>query len=168
MLFGQLSGDIAMTPTTRLLRRATVSGTFASLVSTLALLYGGVRDCRSALAPVNAVSHWIWKDKAIRQHRPSMRYSAAGYFIHHAASIFWALAYEALLLSRAPKPVRKEIAASAAAVAALACVVDLRCTPERLTPGFERRLGTTSLTTVYAAFAIGLALHSLLSARDRR
>jgi len=156
-----------MKPTTSLLRRAAVSGTFASLASTLALLYSGVRDCRSALAPVNAVSHWIWKDKAIRQQRPSMRYSAAGYLIHHAASVFWAVAYEAVLLARAPKPIRAEIAASAAAVAALACVVDLRCTPERLTPGFERRLETNSLAAVYTAFAIGLALHSLLSARDR-
>jgi hypothetical protein len=96
-----------------------------------------------------------------------MRYSAAGYLIHHAASVFWAVAYEAVLLARAPKPIRAEIAASAAAVAALACVVDLRCTPERLTPGFERRLENNSLAAVYTAFAIGLALHSLLSARDR-
>lgn len=157
-----------MKPTTSLLKRATLSGTFASLASTLALLYGGVRDCRSAIAPVNAVSHWIWKDKAIRQQRPSMRYSAAGYLIHHAASIFWALTYERLLTSRAPEPVRTEIAVSAVTVAAVACVVDLRCTPERLTPGFERRLENKSLVIVYTAFAIGLALHSLLSARDRR
>lgn len=157
-----------MKSTTSLLTRATLSGTFASLASTLALLYGGVRDCRSAIAPVNAVSHWIWKDKAIHQQRPSMRYSAAGYLIHHAASIFWALTYERLLTARAPEPVRTEIAISAVTVAAVACVVDLRCTPERLTPGFERRLENKSLATVYTAFAIGLALHSLLRAQDRR
>ena len=156
-----------MKPPTTLLRRAALSGTFASLASTLALLFSGVRDCRSAIAPVNAVSHWIWKDKALRQQKPSLRYSAAGYLIHHAASIFWALTYERLLTSRAPEPVRTEIAVSAATIAAVACVVDLRCTPERLTPGFERRLENKSLFVVYTDFAVGLALHSLLRARDR-
>jgi hypothetical protein len=57
--------------------------------------------------------------------------------------------------------------ASAATVAAVACAVDMRCTPERLTPGFERRLSKQSLLVVYAAFGIGLVLHTVLSTRIR-
>jgi hypothetical protein len=124
-----------------------------------------VRDCRSAIAPVNAVSHWIWKDKAIHQHKASLRYSVVGYAIHHAASIFWAIAFEQLATRHKHNPMPGRTIGNAAAVAALACVVDLRCTPERLTPGFERRLSNRSLAAVYVAFAVGLALHDLYSAR---
>ncbi len=149
----------------RTLRNAIVSGSFASVTSTLALLLVGVRDCRSAIAPINAVSHWIWKDKAIHQAEPSLRYSVVGYAIHHAASIFWALAFEQLALRHKHNPKPGKTVGNAAAVAALACVVDLRCTPQRLTPGFERRLDNRSLAAVYVAFAVGLALHDLYSAR---
>lgn len=149
----------------KLLRRAAISGSCASAASTLALFHGGVRDCSSAIAPVNAVSHWLWKDKALRQHKTSLRYSLAGYCIHHLASIFWALAYEKLAYCRGDPPARTTAAAGAASVAALACVVDMRCTPERLTPGFERRLSKQSLVAVYAAFGIGLALHTVLSSK---
>ena len=38
--------------------------------------------------------------------------------------------------------------AGAAAAAALACFVDFRLTPRRLTPGFEQRLSTGSLALV--------------------
>ena len=40
----------------------------------------------------------------------------------------------------------------------LAAVIDLRAVPERLTPGFERRLSSGSLALVYLAFGAGLAL----------
>lgn len=149
------------------LKRASVSGSLASLSSTLALFHRGVRDCRSAIAPVNAVSHWIWEDKALRQHDTSMRYSVVGYRIHHLASIFWAIAYEHLAFRRGVAPTRKEALASAATVAVLACAVDMRCAPERLTPGFERQLSKKSLFAVYVAFGVGLALHTLLSTKSR-
>lgn len=146
----------------RLLRRAAVSGSYASMVSAAALLLGGARDCRGALAPVNAISHWIWADEALHKDRGSLRYSVVGYGIHHAASIFWALGYEYLLSRRTPKPDKTEALLLAGTVAGTACVVDLQCTPERLTPGFERRLSTPSLVNVYIAFGLGLALHTLL------
>src|SRR5690606_33837503 len=99
------------------------------------------------------------------QHKGSLRYSLAGYVIHHLASIFWALFYERLAHHRHARPARGEALAGAAAVAALACFVDLRCTPERLTPGFERHLSTKSLVGVYVAFGVGLALHELVRRR---
>lgn len=54
--------------------------------------------------------------------------------------------------------------ASAASTLALAAAVDLRCTPERLTPGFERRIKAAPLSAVYLAFGIGLAISALLHA----
>src|SRR5690554_6967930 len=67
-------------------RRARTSGGWASAASAGAMAAAGVRDCQSTFAPINAVSHWIWADPALRKDRPSLRYTATGYAIHHLAS----------------------------------------------------------------------------------
>ncbi|ESJ25561.1 hypothetical protein B551_0203050, partial [Cupriavidus sp. HPC(L)] len=54
------------------------------------------------------------------------------------------------------------------AVAAAACVVDLRLTPKRLTPGFERRLSPWSLALVYVAFGLALPLVTLCRPRQQQ
>jgi hypothetical protein len=150
------------------LRRAWASGSLASLTSTAALVLAGTRDCRSVFAPVNAVSHWIWKDRAIRQDDASLRYTVTGYAIHHAASVFWALLFEGLAMKRREPREPVEVLRDAAAVSALAAVVDLRCTPERLTPGFERRVKPAPLASVYVAFGLGLAVSVLLGLGSSR
>ena len=141
------------------LKRAWRSGAGASVTSTMAMAASGVSDCRSVYAPTNAVSHWIWEDRAIHRDDATLRYTATGYVIHHCAAIFWALMFESLKPAERPRT-QKERAVDAAAVTALAATVDLRCTPERLTPGFERRLGTPALIAVYVAFGLGLYLFS--------
>lgn len=141
-----------------LLRDAIVSGSRASATSTAALALAGCRDCSSAFAPVNAISHWIWRERAIRRDDASLRYTAAGYAIHHIASVFWSCAFEGLGRLSGRQRSDNEVLLDAAAVTALAAVVDLRCTPQRLTPGFERRLEPVPLAAVYVAFGIGLAL----------
>lgn len=144
-----------------ILCRACISGSAASLLSLAALLAHGERECRSAFAPVNAVSHWIWARRALHQQDGSLRYTLPGYGIHHGASVFWATLYEAGAQRFEPRG-RAAHVGLGLAVAALACLVDLRLTPERLTPGFERRLGSRSLLTIYASFGLGLALPALL------
>ncbi len=53
-------------------------------------------------------------------------------------------------------------------MSALACAVDYTITPKRFTPGYELSLSRPSLVAVYAAFAAGLALGSvLLPERER-
>lgn len=216
----------------RAIRRALVSGSSASILSTTALMVGGQRDAATAFAPVNAISHWLWKDRAIRQDEPSPRYTLVGYGIHHAMSILWAITYEKLV-ARHRRPARQQgvadhapsgpkheagptvvmfrrldgdekmeeadgtaksdgplagrgapgrpgktpslgsapivpVIATAAVVAAGACLVDLRCTPQRLTPGFERRLTPSSLFLAYTAFGLGLVLCDSWSAYRRR
>lgn len=141
--------------------RALASGSCASALSTLALACTGHLECGRALAPVNAVSHWIWGDRAIHANRAAWRHTAVGYVIHHAMSVFWAAFYEGWI-GRSPSRRRPAVAIAAGlAVAAAACFVDLRLTPERLTPGFERRLSPWSLALVYLAFGLALPLMTL-------
>ncbi|MGY8525579.1 hypothetical protein [Paracidovorax citrulli] len=143
------------------------SGTCASTLSTLALACAGHFETRHAVAPVNAISHWIWGDRAIHVNWPAWRYTAVGYLIHHATSVFWAAFYEGWT-SRSPERRRTFAAVGAGlAVAAVACVVDLKFTPRRLTPGFERRLSPLSLGLVYLAFGLALPLATLWRERKR-
>src|SRR5690606_37216615 len=108
-------------------------------------------------AGTNAASQWIWYPRARHVRRPSPRYTLAGYAIHHASSLWWALGFELLRPHRAPPRGR---AARAAGIAALAYVVDYHVVPRRLSPGFEHRIGGAGMWAAYAAFAVGLYLGS--------
>jgi hypothetical protein len=143
--------------TRRLARNSAVTGSAASLVSTAALMLLGRRDAGRASAPINAVSHWFWDKEALRDGRPSLKYTLPGFLTHHAASVFWAASYERAFGAAARRNPAVALAGGAA-VAALAAFVDFNLTPRRLTPGFEHRLSRKSLWLVYGAFALGLAL----------
>jgi hypothetical protein len=142
-------------------REGLVTGSLASALSTAYLAWAGYRRGQPA-APVNAVSHWIFGDPALRQDPPTTTYTLTGYLVHHGASLFWAVLHAKLWGAReqAKKPI--PAAAGAAAVSAVACFVDFRLTPKRLTPGFEHRLGQPEIAKVYACFALGIALGSLM------
>jgi hypothetical protein len=142
------------------LRDALLSGSVASLVSTAALALCGQRDLRNAATPLNGPSQWVWGRCAPYANGFSARHTLVGYAVHHLASILWALPFEAVR----PRRPRGDIAA-AALVAATASVVDFELTPQRLRPGFEKRLAPRSLVLVYAAFAAGLALAALARRR---
>lgn len=149
-------------------QRVSLGGGLASLLSLAALAHGGRRDVGSALAPINAPSHWFWGDEALRRNGASAKYTLLGATTHHASSLFWAGVYELLGLRRRRRTAAGAVA-DAAVVTALAAVVDLRIVPERLTPGFERRLSKRSLAWVYVAFGAGLAIGGVLGAdRDDR
>lgn len=138
-----------------------VSGASASIVSTLALAASGQRENGSIFAPTNAISHWLWGNRAARQNAPTARYTATGYLIHHASATFWAVLYEKWFGKQAvEKPL--PVLGKAAVMAGVACFVDYQMTPQRLHPGYEMRLSKTALFAVYAAFGLGLALPALL------
>jgi hypothetical protein len=150
------------------IRDGAISGTVASALSTAVLGARGVQENGSAYAPTNAISHWVWGDRAKRRNVPSGRYTLLGYAIHHASSIFWAVFYEKMIGHRADS---KEIAPAIAgglAVAGLACLVDYQATPKRLQPGFEARLSRKSLALVYGSFGLALALRGILAYEERR
>jgi len=149
------------------LREALITGSVASIASALTLLIAGRVEPQRPAAPVNAISHWLWGDGALHKDKPTVRHTLTGYLIHHAASIFWALLH-AQAWNRRHKAVRPLPAmATAAATAGVACFVDFQLTPHRLTPGYEYRLSRPALAGVYASFALGLAVGTLLAGRRR-
>jgi hypothetical protein len=147
------------------LRRGLVSGATSSLSSTAALMLFGKREAGSEFAPTNAVSHWYWGEKAARRDGLSLRYTLPGYAIHHASATFWAVLFERAcgdLLDR--RDAGKTVLASIAA-AGVACFVDYELTPQRLKPGYEKRLSRPALAVVYGAFGLGLAAGVMLCRR---
>ena len=147
------------------IKDAVVSGSTAAVASALALVACGAAESGHPVSPLNAVSHWIWGDRAFRRNRATVRYTLTGYLTHHCASLFWAVLYEKWL----GRPVKSmsETIGDAALASAVACVVDYRFTPERLLPGYEKRLSKKSLLLVYGAFAAGLAAGTVLNSRAR-
>lgn len=142
-------------------REGVVSGSLASILSACCLAWAGIRHHEPA-APLNAVSHWFFGDGSLRQDGASLRYTVTGYLVHHAASIFWGVLHARLWGAR--EEAKEPIPAIAGAVtaASVACFVDYQLTPKRFTPGFEHRLGRPDMANVYACFALGLAIGSLL------
>ena len=146
------------------LREGAVSGSLASILSAAYLVYAGERRSTPA-APVNAISHWFFGRRAIEADQPSLLYTVTGYLVHHCASMFWGvLSAKAWGSSKQPrKPL--EAAAGSVVTAGVACFVDYQLTPKRLSPGFEHRLKQPEMVNVYACFALGLAVGTLLMRR---
>lgn len=147
-------------------RNGLFSGTTASIISAISLSLVGKGELNKFAAPLNGPSQWIWGKHAPYVNRLSLRYTFIGYGIHHAASIFWAIWYEKLRQSLPPAEKTAAILAPAAAITTVAYTVDFHLIPKRLTPGFENRLSKRSLLLVYGAFALGLAVPTIL-ARNR-
>jgi hypothetical protein len=144
-----------------------VSGATASVVSTIALVLCGKRETGSAYAPTNAISHWLWGDKAATHKEPNPRYTLPGYLIHHASSTFWAVLLEKCFGEHINRDTPLNTLKVAATTSAVACFVDYKLTPRRLEPGYEMHLSKPSLFAVYAAFGLGLALGAHALKRER-
>ena len=143
-------------------RDGLVSGTVASVVSTVSLAIFGKAELNKSAAPINGPSQWVWGRHAPYENRFSFRYTVIGYAIHHAASIFWAILHEKLRQQLGPPPNKTAPVAPAIVITATAYAVDFHVIPKRLTPGFEHRLSKRSLLMVYGTFAIGLAAVALM------
>jgi membrane associated rhomboid family serine protease len=147
------------------LREGAFSGTLAGLLSAAVLLASGRRENGSVVAPVNAESHWLWGDAALREDRPTLRHTLAGLVTHQLSTVFWATLYALVRGKRKPATVSAALLGGIATSAA-AAAIDYTIVPKRFTPGFENRLSTGSMLAVFAAIAGGVALGSLLL-RDR-
>lgn len=158
-----------MNPWLTALREGAISGSAASVLSTMVLAVAGRKEADSWTAPTNSTSHWIWGRPALRADAPTWRHTATGYAIHHSAAVFWGVLH-ARGTQGMPATYRTGPAVVAGlTAAAIACLIDYRATPQRLTPGFEHRLSTLALVLVYGAFGLGMALGSLAwRARERR
>lgn len=156
--------DWRVTTWTQALREGAFSGSIASVTSTVYLAWAGRRHGTTA-GPVNATSHWFFGDRALKQDEPTLLYTLSGYAIHHAASVFWGVIHAKLWAAREENKRPLPALAGSVVAAGAACLVDYRLTPERLTPGFEHRLARTELANVYACFAAGLLIGTLLMTR---
>ncbi len=141
-----------------------MSGTVASVASSLALGLLARAEGKGALQPVNATSHWLNGDGAASFAGADARHTAVGYATHHAATVFWAVLFEALNGRRRPlatgAAVRNAVVTSVVAVA-----VDYGATPKRFTPGWEFVLSKRAMAAAYAAMAAGLAVGALVGRR---
>lgn len=145
-------------PWSQALREGAVAGTAAGLLSTLVLAAVGKRQAGSMAAPINAASHWLWGDAALREDRATVRHTGVGLLTQHAAAIFWAALYAALHGHRPEAKRLPDAIAGGIATSAGAYLVDYTITPRRLTPGYEHRLDGKGMLAVYAALAAGFAL----------
>lgn len=149
------------------LQRALAEGLLSGLASLAVLAWRGRTDTGSAAAPINAPSHWLWGRQALRSNDVNARYTLLGGSVHVGSALFWSAAYE-WLQSRRRRRTPANAVVDAIGVAAVAAVVDLKLVPQRLTPGFERRLSRSSLALVYGSLVAGLALGGVLAARGHR
>lgn len=139
-------------------REGLVAGTVASVLSTAVLALVGRRQAGSAAAPVNAASHWLWGDSALRADGTDWRHTLTGALTQHGASVFWATLHAAACARRPAARSWPAAAAGGIATSAAAYVIDYTITPKRFTPGYEHRLDSRGMLAVYAALAVGFAV----------
>ena len=143
------------------LTQGALAGSLASIFSTAVLAIAGRRQADSAVAPLNAASHWYWGDEALHSKRIDLTHTGLGYLTHHVSAIFWAALYAGISHDRPASRTTAGIISGAIGASAVSCLVDYTLTPERLTPGFEHHLSTEAMVGVYAAIALGLAAGAL-------
>jgi hypothetical protein len=156
-----------MTPWTTALREGAITGTIAGLLSTAVLAITGQRQAGSAVAPINAVSHWLWGDESLHAQEPSLRHTLTGYVTNHLAAIFWAVLYSRAYGHRDEAKQLPQAIAGGVATSAIAYAVDYHVVPKRLTPGYEHRISSSAMLATYGALAAGLALGALLLQQHR-
>lgn len=140
---------------------ALISGTIVGIATALAAAACGKAERSGAVAPLNAVSHITWGDRAARQHDASLKYTGTGFVLNHAAAVLWASLYERWFGRAAESGDVARALTGGAVVAGLAYLTDYHLVPERLTPGYEKRLSGKSLAAIFGALALSLPLRGL-------
>lgn len=105
---------------------------------------------------MHAVSHIAWDDPPEAHKGRTLHNYIIGSTLHHGASMFWAVFFEALFGRRAERSSAAALAGGAA-ISAAAYVTDYHLVSDRFKPGFEAYLSGRSLFAVYGALALGLA-----------
>ena len=116
---------------------------------------------------MNAVTHIYDGGEPPAHDGVNGRNTLLGFAIHTAASVWWALFFEGVF-GRVSRRNPANAVVSAAAVSAIAYVVDYGVVAERFRPGFERYLSRRSMFAVYASLALAFAATAVLTARRNR
>ena len=139
------------------------TGAVASVATGIAASACGQAEIGNAIAPVNAVSHIIFGDRAAWQNSASAKYTLTGVALNSAAVTAWAGLHESWFGQQDEEhPNFGKALVGGAVVSAIAYVTDYYLVPKRLTPGFEKRLSNVSLFGIYATLALSLAVGSLM------
>ena len=138
------------------------SGLIAAATTTAVAAVCGQIEDRKAIGPINSVSHILWGDRAARETRFSLKHTITGAALNAAAVTSWAFIQEAVFGRKRQRASVGEAVLEGAAVSALAYVTDYHVVPDRLKPGFEKRLSNKSLATIYGVLAASLAVGALL------
>ena len=151
---------------TRIFRSALVSGSCASFGSAAALAVAAQAEGKAALRPINATSHWLNGAAAGSHEGLDGPHTVVGFLTNHAASIFWAVIFEAWRARRpaGPLPMLRD----ALVMSAVAAAVDYGATPKRYTPGWDFVLSKKGMAVVYGGLAAGLAAGALMTQSARR
>ena len=151
----------------RTIRAALVSGSCASVGSTLGLMLAARQAGKPAMQPLNATSHWLNGDAAAEIRGIDARHTGVGYATNHAASIFWAVFFEAWLAWRGKPVGAAAMLGDAVVMSAIAAAVDYGPTPKRFTPGWEFVLSKQGMAVAYAGLALGLTAGAWATRRQR-
>ncbi len=148
------------------LRSAMLSGSLASVTSTVALAFLARAEGKAAVQPVNSTSHWLNGEQAGSFKQADLAHTAVGYATHHAATLFWAVIFERWVAPRRPVAALPMLR-DALLLSAIAAAVDYGATPKRFTPGWEFVLSKRSMAAAYVAMAVGLAAGALIAQDDQ-
>lgn len=140
--------------------RTLKAGAITAAVTTLTVAACGQAELGNPIAPLNAISHIAWGEQSARQNDISATYTLTGVALNALAVTSWALLYEAAFGAKTKHQNMALTLAGGVAIAGLAYIVDYHVVPERLTPGFEKRLSDSSLLTIYAALAASLPIRA--------
>jgi hypothetical protein len=154
------------------LKRALTSGTVAGAGTALVASLAGRKETGSYAAPLNATSHIVWGDDAARRNEVSLKHTLTGFLLNHGSAIFWAAFYEKWFGAHSAKSASSDSMVrpviGAAIVTAGAYITDYYLVPERLTPGYEKRLSGRSLATIYGMLALSFIATDLFRAKAAR
>lgn len=145
------------------LGKVLLSGSAVSVGTTMVLAALARAEGKASVQPVNSTSHWYFGEPAGRSRAVDLRHTLLGFATDHGASLFWAGVFEAVRRYRPRRPV----ALDAAAVSALAAVVDYAVVPKRLTPGWEKVATPRAIATTYGAMAVALSASAVLRPRPQ-
>jgi hypothetical protein len=149
------------------LRDSALPGALAAAATAATAAGRGRADSASALAPLNAVSHFLWGDRAAHVRRATLKETGIGVAVNSAASVFWATVFQKLFGEAVERRGVPAALLGGAAVAGLAYLTDYHLVPKRLTPGYEKRVSGRSLALIFGALGLSLGAGALLARRRR-
>ena len=139
-------------------KHSLLTGAVASATTALATAALGKAEINNAVAPLNAVSHIPWGERAAAEDAASAKFTLTGILLNSAAVTGWAGIHELLFGRYLDRGNLTGALLGGAATSTLAFVTDYYIVPKRFTPGFEKRLSNASLLGIYSVLALSLAL----------